>query len=327
MEPKSPNDQSARPPAQAPKADEAKPVEPEKRPDKPGEGGSPAQQTKPPAAPVKDIPLADAPKDLDDTVQVKPEVPTAKAPAEAGNNAPSQSGDAGHQPRMQPATVSMPAAGRMNPLPPPPAVTRSPSGKLLDRKVAYRRWLESKSKGELIELIMSLEEQDPALEITEKMIKTPTTPLHEPPQMYQVPDDLHYIHLPLVRKSADKEPVSAWQIILVNIDQGQKPLGLWIDAEISIGRTAGDVTPDLDLSPYGAGNKGVSRLHARMRPLPNTLVVIDEKSTNGTFCNRSQITPGVEQTLKDGDVIGFGKVNFMLKIVKSPDTKEKKTKL
>lgn len=244
----------------------------------------------------------------DETIESRPEPKTLQSAPGA---------EPGAKPR--PATLVAPGMGRMNPLPATPAL--SASGKLLDRKIAYRQWLENKTKDELIDLIINLEAKDPGLEITEKLMKAQPSQPVAPILNYKPPENLAYTRLPVRSAAAASPPMPAWQIVLVNIDHNHPPLGLIIENEITFGRATGDTMPDVDLSPYGASTKGVSRIHARMRPLANNLALVDEKSTNGTFCNKAQIQPGVEHAVNDGDVITFGKVNFMVKIVKSPSAK------
>jgi len=85
--------------------------------------------------------------------------------------------------------------------------------------------------------------------------------------------------------------------------------------------------PDLDLTPYGAKSKGVSRLHARLRPELGALMLVDNSSSNGTFWNKIRLPANADQALKDGDVITFGRVNFLVKIVKPPSMRDTKTLL
>lgn len=41
-------------------------------------------------------------------------------------------------------------------------------------------------------------------------------------------------------------------------------------------------TPDLDLDPYGALEKGISQRHALLRPTGHNLYLLDLNSANGT---------------------------------------------
>jgi pSer/pThr/pTyr-binding forkhead associated (FHA) protein len=69
---------------------------------------------------------------------------------------------------------------------------------------------------------------------------------------------------------------------------------------ISIGRTAdNDIVLD---------NLGVSRRHAQMEFNPDSAVIIDNESLNGTFVNSRKVT---EEILKDDDQITIGKFNLI----------------
>lgn len=66
--------------------------------------------------------------------------------------------------------------------------------------------------------------------------------------------------------------------------------------------------PDLDLNPYGALEKGVSRVHAVVERSDDTLTLIDMGSSNGTHLNGQRIGPNQPRVLRDGDEIRLGKL-------------------
>lgn len=66
--------------------------------------------------------------------------------------------------------------------------------------------------------------------------------------------------------------------------------------------------PDVDLTPFGALEKGVSRRHATIERSEDTLTLIDEGSSNGTFLNGQKLIPDQPRVLRDGDEIRFGKL-------------------
>lgn len=67
--------------------------------------------------------------------------------------------------------------------------------------------------------------------------------------------------------------------------------------------------PDLDLSPYDAYNKGVSRLHAAItREEDEALTLVDLGSVNHTFLNGEQLIPHRPRVLRDGDEIRLGEL-------------------
>ncbi len=66
--------------------------------------------------------------------------------------------------------------------------------------------------------------------------------------------------------------------------------------------------PDLDLTPYGALEKGVSRLHAAIDRSDDTLTIVDMGSSNGTHLNGQRLVANQPRVLRDGDEIRLGKL-------------------
>jgi hypothetical protein len=71
--------------------------------------------------------------------------------------------------------------------------------------------------------------------------------------------------------------------------------------------------PDIDLTPYGAEEGGVSRLHARIAQSGDAWTIEDLESTNFTFINRKRIAPKTPTPLNDGDEIRLGRVGLRFK--------------
>jgi len=74
---------------------------------------------------------------------------------------------------------------------------------------------------------------------------------------------------------------------------------------VDVGST---VNPDIDLTPYGAIEKGVSRQHAAVEFSEDTLILLDVGSSNGTFLNGQRLVPNQPRVLRDGDEVRFGKL-------------------
>ncbi len=81
-------------------------------------------------------------------------------------------------------------------------------------------------------------------------------------------------------------------------------------AEVIIGRedSLTDTFPDVDLTPYGASEQGVSRRHARIVADGGQYFVEDLESKNYTFVNQERVKPGERRPLQPGDQLRFGRV-------------------
>jgi len=87
-------------------------------------------------------------------------------------------------------------------------------------------------------------------------------------------------------------------------------------AEILIGREdpVSGIFPEVDLTPHGGEEGGVSRRHARITFEGGAYSIEDLDSTNFTFVNKQKLAPRARQSLQDGDEIRCGRVNLLFKI-------------
>ncbi|MEO0561597.1 MAG: FHA domain-containing protein [Chloroflexota bacterium] len=78
--------------------------------------------------------------------------------------------------------------------------------------------------------------------------------------------------------------------------------------ELSIGRRDPNtgLSPDVDLEPHDALNKGVSRRHAMIVRREGSLTLVDLGTPNGTFLNGQKLVPQQPRILRDGDDIRLG---------------------
>lgn len=78
--------------------------------------------------------------------------------------------------------------------------------------------------------------------------------------------------------------------------------------EYTIGRVSEgqSILPDVDLTPYDAYEKGVSRLHATLKIDGDEMTVTDLGSSNGTRVNSDKIPPHKEYNVDHGDLITLG---------------------
>jgi pSer/pThr/pTyr-binding forkhead associated (FHA) protein len=80
--------------------------------------------------------------------------------------------------------------------------------------------------------------------------------------------------------------------------------------EAVIGREdpASNVYPDVDLTPHGGEDGGVSRTHAKLYLQGGQYLVEDQNSTNATFVNKQKLAPKTPTPIKDGDELRLGRV-------------------
>jgi pSer/pThr/pTyr-binding forkhead associated (FHA) protein len=73
--------------------------------------------------------------------------------------------------------------------------------------------------------------------------------------------------------------------------------------------------PEVDLTPYGALDRGVSREHARLQVSGDQLIITDLGSTNGTFVAGERLEPDVPTVINRGDELLLGRlaVQIMLR--------------
>jgi pSer/pThr/pTyr-binding forkhead associated (FHA) protein len=100
--------------------------------------------------------------------------------------------------------------------------------------------------------------------------------------------------------------------IVIHVRDHTQPLSVVPKEEIVIGRSDAQASavPDLDLSPFGGVEHGVSRRHAIIRRGEDTLTLIDLGSTNGTHLNGQRLIPQQPRVLRDGDEIRLGRLVF-----------------
>lgn len=99
--------------------------------------------------------------------------------------------------------------------------------------------------------------------------------------------------------------------IVLHITNVAEPVMLDPTKRTILGRfdpTSGQYVPDLDLTPFGALENGVSRQHAAIYRNDTTLTVVDMGSANGTHLNGQRLIPNQPRILRDGDEIQFGKL-------------------
>jgi len=76
-----------------------------------------------------------------------------------------------------------------------------------------------------------------------------------------------------------------------------------------------DKQVDIDLSPHGAGEHGVSRYHAIIQVVNHRVSIKDFNSTNGTLLNTFVLTPMYAYRLRHGDELSFGKLTMQVHFI------------
>jgi len=87
-------------------------------------------------------------------------------------------------------------------------------------------------------------------------------------------------------------------------------------ADILIGREdpVSGIFPDVDMTPHGGDEGGISRRHARMIVDGGLYFIEDLDSTNYTYVNKQKLVPKTPQVVSDGDEIRLGRVSVIFKM-------------
>lgn len=89
---------------------------------------------------------------------------------------------------------------------------------------------------------------------------------------------------------------------------------LRVSEHMTIGREDPDraIRPDINLSPYDAHIQGVSRKHAEMQAVANTIMIKDLGSANGTQLNGLTLKAHQPYRLRHGDELTFGRLQVQV---------------
>jgi hypothetical protein len=106
------------------------------------------------------------------------------------------------------------------------------------------------------------------------------------------------------------QPVPATVAGRLVVDNDNYSFDLPDKNEVLVGREdpVSNAFPDLDLTPHGGEEGGVSRMHAKIIRSGSQFFIEDQNSTNFTFLNRQRLQPKTATPLKDGDEIKLGRV-------------------
>lgn len=126
------------------------------------------------------------------------------------------------------------------------------------------------------------------------------------------------VHSPItiaVTPPPDQPGVCGWGQALIgpviavrlHIEGFEQPISVDVSDRLVLGRdvVAGQ-KPDIDLNAYEAYKKGVSRTHAALMCVDDTLRIMDLNSANGTYLNGQRLAPYQHRLLRDGDLVRLG---------------------
>ena len=103
--------------------------------------------------------------------------------------------------------------------------------------------------------------------------------------------------------------------VALYVGQSDRPLVVQVTSQAVLGRyAAGSATqPRIDLTPYNAFGKGVSRMHAIIRRTDNGLLVEDLASSNGSWLNGVRLTPFAPRPLQSGDLLTLSQLEIVVR--------------
>lgn len=119
---------------------------------------------------------------------------------------------------------------------------------------------------------------------------------------------------PFITSEQVQAPAAEDIVISLHLVDNGKLIPLAGRTEFTLGRvTEGQpILPDIDLTPFEAYSRGVSRLHAALKIVNKRVVIVDLGSSNGTRVNGQKIVPNVDFPLNNGDVIALGRLRIQI---------------
>src|SRR5258708_10927343 len=106
----------------------------------------------------------------------------------------------------------------------------------------------------------------------------------------------------------EQEPI----VLIIEDEQVHVPIA----EVITVGRNSDipdDSMPDVDLSAFGAGDKGVSRKHIKIKRKDILIYVAYLGSTNGNLLNGRRLIPNAERLLRHGVELHLGRLKVKVK--------------
>ena len=110
-------------------------------------------------------------------------------------------------------------------------------------------------------------------------------------------------------RSDSPEQVIPW---VIDLNIGDSLLQVQVREQMIVGRGSGVGEADIDLTPFGAQEAGVSQRHAIILARSKFLTVRDMNSTNGTYLNDVRVPNNQDIPLEHGDLVRFGSLEAQL---------------
>jgi pSer/pThr/pTyr-binding forkhead associated (FHA) protein len=102
----------------------------------------------------------------------------------------------------------------------------------------------------------------------------------------------------------------------ISTSGGRQSLRLtFSSAQLLVGRGENDNSVEIDLTPHGALDNGVSRRHAALLRRSDGIYIEDLASTNGTRINGFTLRPNKTYRLRHGDEIEFGRLRTVIRFI------------
>lgn len=104
--------------------------------------------------------------------------------------------------------------------------------------------------------------------------------------------------------------------IIIKIDDSEEHITLSGELHCLLGRF-GKKQPGkiaVNLTPYGARELGISRIHAQLHVDGQRLYITDLDSSNGTYLRGERVRPHMAAEVQDGDEVFLGKLKLIIEI-------------
>lgn len=194
-------------------------------------------------------------------------------------------------------------------------------------KAINDQWLAKRTEDELIEIIVRVSDE---LRKRKQMdLSTAQIAKEDIPAEFREITDVPLTEFKPLPKKSDQLSLPedrTWCVLLISADPEHHPLALKVMGDVIIGRKTEGAVPDVDLTDYAAEAKGVSRMHAMLRPLPDQLILSDLGSTNGTEFDGERLSLGKPKSVTDKGVMTLGKLHFQVRIIRKPGDAKKEEK-